>query len=101
MTSVHDNVMTAERLGRAVPATVVDVLPNAQYLVVVDGEGAGVADVPGTAVQREVVVHFAGAMRVRAVRLVAGDRVVIEISPFDPTKGRIVGLGARRAGHKS
>ncbi len=53
-----------------------EVLPNARYR----------AQMPAG---REVVVSLSGAMRIQAIRLLPGDHVPIEISPFDATKGRI------------
>ena len=88
-------VTHADETARAPwPAVVTTVLPNAQFLVQIEsGDSPEVA-----AANREVIVHFAGAMRVGGVRLTAGDRVQIEISPFDPSKGRIVAHGPRRSG---
>lgn len=39
---------------------------------------------------REVLAHISGKMRKRFIRLVAGDQVRMEMSPYDMTKGRIV-----------
>lgn len=38
----------------------------------------------------EVLAHISGKMRKRFIRLVAGDKVRMEMSPYDTTKGRIV-----------
>ena len=40
----------------------------------------------------EVLTHLCGKMRVRYIRIMAGDKVAIEISPYDLTRGRIVWL---------
>ncbi len=37
-----------------------------------------------------VLAHVAGRMRKNFIRIVPGDRVKVEISPYDPTRGRIV-----------
>lgn len=37
-----------------------------------------------------VLAHISGRMRVNYIRLLPGDRVLIEMSPYDLTKGRIV-----------
>lgn len=37
-----------------------------------------------------VLAHISGKMRVHYIRLLPGDRVVLEMSPYDLTKGRIV-----------
>ena len=38
----------------------------------------------------EVIAHVAGRMRKNFIRIIPGDRVTVEISPYDMTKGRIV-----------
>lgn len=37
----------------------------------------------------EVLAHISGRMRVHYIRLLPGDRVVVEMSPYDLSKGRI------------
>jgi translation initiation factor IF-1 len=39
---------------------------------------------------QDVLAHVSGKMRMHYVKLLPGDRVLIEISPYDLTKGRIV-----------
>ena len=61
-----------------VEAEVLDALPNAMFRVrLVDRE-------------HEVIAHLAGKMRMHYIRIVPGDRVTLEISPYDLSKGRIV-----------
>jgi translation initiation factor IF-1 len=62
-----------------VPAegVVVDKLPNAFFRVRLDG-GA-----------HEVLAQVSGKMRKNFIRILPGDRVVVEMSPYDLTKGRI------------
>ena len=38
----------------------------------------------------ELDCHLSGKQRVHVVRLVPGEEVTVEVSPFDPTRGRIV-----------
>ena len=38
----------------------------------------------------EILAHLSGKMRMNRIRLIPGDRVRVEISPYDLTKGRIV-----------
>jgi len=38
----------------------------------------------------EVLAHISGRMRVNYIRLLPGDKVFVEMSPYDLTKGRIV-----------
>jgi translation initiation factor IF-1 len=62
--------------GRMVAALVVEERPSAIYLVVLEG-------------QQRVLAHLVGAVKRNFVRLVPGDRVEVELSPHDPTRGRI------------
>ena len=38
----------------------------------------------------EILAHISGRMRVHYIRLLPGDRVIVEMSPYDLSKGRIV-----------
>ena len=47
-------------------------------------------EVTGTVDQeRKVLAHLAGKLRRNRIRVLAGDRVTVEMSPYDLTKGRI------------
>ena len=59
-----------------VAATVVKELPNAIYEVVLES-------------RHKVLAHLVGVVKRNFVRLVPGDRVEVELSPHDPTRGRI------------
>ena len=60
-----------------VEATVVEERPSASYKVVLE-------------TRQEVLAHLVGSVGKRNfVRLVPGDRVEVELSPHDPTRGRI------------
>lgn len=39
---------------------------------------------------KEVLAHLAGKMRINYIKILPGDRVTMEVSPYDETKGRIV-----------
>lgn len=56
---------------------VVEGLPNATFKVKLD-------DGP------EILAHISGKMRIHFIRILPGDRVTVEVSPYDETKGRIV-----------
>ena len=56
--------------------TVDEVLPNTQFRVTLSN-GAS------------VLAYAGGKMRQRYIRIIAGDRVTLEISPYDVTRGRI------------
>ncbi len=60
-----------------VEATVKEALPNAMFRVILDNG-------------HEVLAHVSGKMRMHFVRILPGDKVGIEMSPYDLTKGRIV-----------
>jgi translation initiation factor IF-1 len=56
--------------------TVVELLPNAMFRVKLDNE-------------HMVLAHTSGKMRKNRIRVLAGDRVNVEMTPYDLTKGRI------------
>ncbi len=58
------------------PGTVTELLPNAMFRVVLENE-------------HEVLAHTAGKMRKHRIRVLAGDKVLVELTPYDLTKGRI------------
>lgn len=57
--------------------TVTQVLPGTMFRV----------DLPG---QRNVLAHISGKMRKHFIRIVPGDKVAVELSPYDLTKARII-----------
>ena len=60
-----------------VEATVEEALPNAMFRVVLDNG-------------HRVLAHVSGKVRMHFIRILPGDRVTVELSPYDLTKGRIV-----------
>ena len=60
-----------------VKGTVDEVLPNAQYRITLQG-GHG------------VLAHLSGRMRLNRIRVLAGDEVTVQMTPYDLSKGRIV-----------
>ena len=60
----------------AVQATVVETLPNAMFKVQLDN---GVV----------ILAHVSGKIRMNYIRILPGDKVTVEISPYDLTRGRI------------
>jgi translation initiation factor IF-1 len=56
--------------------TVTELLPNAMFRVKLDND-------------HEVLAHTSGKMRKNRIRVLAGDRVNVEMTPYDLTKGRI------------
>ncbi len=59
-----------------VEGTVVEPLPNAMFRVQLDNG-------------HKVLAHISGKMRMHYIRILAGDRVKMELSPYDLTRGRI------------
>jgi translation initiation factor IF-1 len=59
-----------------VEGTVVEPLPNAMFRVELDNG-------------HKVLAHISGKMRMHYIRIISGDRVKIELSPYDLTRGRI------------
>jgi translation initiation factor IF-1 len=56
--------------------TIVDTLPNTMFRVELDNGHV-------------VTAHISGKMRKNYIRLITGDRVTVELTPYDLTKGRI------------
>lgn len=64
-----DNVIEIE-------GTVVETLPNAQFKV----------ELPNG---HKILAHISGKLRMNFIRILPGDKVTVEMSPYDLTKGRI------------
>ena len=60
-----------------VQATVKEALPNAVFRVALENG-------------HHVIAHVSGKMRMNFIRILPGDKVTVELSPYDLTKGRIV-----------
>ena len=60
-----------------VPAKVVEALPNAIFKVELENG-------------HHLVAHVSGKMRMHYIRILPGDTVTVEVSPYDLSKGRIV-----------
>ena len=73
-----NNENSDKEKGIEVEGTVVENLPNARFRVKLD-EG-----------DLELLAHVSGKMRMNYIRILPGDRVRVELSPYDLTKGRIV-----------
>ena len=55
---------------------VMELLPNAMFKVKLD-------------IDHEILAHSSGKMRKNRIRVLAGDKVTVEMTPYDLTKGRI------------
>ncbi len=60
-----------------VMATVIEPLPNAMFRVQLENK-------------HQVLAHISGKMRKNFIRILPGDKVAVELSPYDLTRGRIV-----------
>ena len=60
-----------------VEGTVLEPLPNAMFRVELQNG-------------HKVLAHVSGKIRMNFIRILAGDRVMVELSPYDLTRGRIV-----------
>ncbi|GBE14364.1 MAG: translation initiation factor IF-1 [bacterium] len=59
-----------------VEGTVVEPLPNAMFRVELENG-------------HQVLAHISGKMRMHYIRILPGDKVTVELSPYDLTRGRI------------
>ena len=77
-------VVSVERFARSLPkkdaieieGTVTEPLPNAMFRVELQNG-------------HKVLAHISGKMRMHYIRILPGDRVLVELSPYDLTRGRI------------
>jgi len=60
-----------------VDGKVIEKLPNANFLVQLENG-------------HTILAHISGKLRMNFIRIIPGDKVLIEMSPYDLTKGRIV-----------
>jgi len=58
-------------------AIVVEALPNAVFRVELENK-------------HQVLAHISGKMRKNFIRILPGDRVLVEVTPYDLTRGRII-----------
>ncbi len=63
---------------KIVIALVVEALPNANFRVENDEN------------KEEILTHLSGKMRINRIKVVVGDKVKVEISPYGTTRGRII-----------
>jgi translation initiation factor IF-1 len=74
-TSIGRSLMAKEEMLEF-PGVVTELLPNATFRVKLENE-------------HEIIAHTAGRMRKNRIRVLAGDKVLVEMTPYDLTKGRI------------
>jgi len=69
--------MTKKKDVIEMEGTILEPLPNAMFKVAVDGN------------EHEVLAHISGKMRKNFIRILPGDKVLVELSPYDLKRGRI------------
>jgi len=66
-----------------VDAVVTEALPNARFRAKLESG-------------HQILAHVSGKMRMHYIRILPGDKITVEMSPYDLSKGRIVYRGDRR-----
>lgn len=66
-----------------VQGKVLETLPNAMFRVEIEGG-------------HTVLAHISGKMRMHYIRILAGDTVTVELSPYDLSRGRIIYRGIKK-----
>ena len=72
--------MSPKEEGIIVEGTVLETLPNAMFKVELENK-------------HKVLAHVSGKMRMYFIRILPGDKVTVELSPYDLTRGRIMRRG--------
>ncbi len=67
----------AKEKGIEVDGTIIKTLPNATFTVRLENG-------------HEVLAHVSGKMRMHFIKILPGDTVTVELSPYDLTRGRII-----------
>lgn len=72
--------MSPKEEGIVVEGKVLETLPNAMFRVELENS-------------HKVLAHVSGKMRMHFIRILPGDKVTVELSPYDLTRGRIIRRG--------
>ena len=76
MRVVNERILMSKEELLEFPGMVTELLPNAMFRVKLEND-------------HEIVAHTAGKMRKNRIRVLPGDRVQVELSPYDLTRARI------------
>jgi translation initiation factor IF-1 len=68
----------------SIEGTVTETLPNAMFRVELEGG-------------HKVLAHISGKMRMHYIKILPGDKVTVEVSPYDLSRGRITYREKKRA----
>ena len=74
---IREEERLAKEEGIQVEGTVIEPLPNAMFRVELENG-------------HKVLAHISGKMRMHFIRILPGDKVTVELSPYDLSRGRIV-----------
>jgi len=77
---VHGKWMMAKEEAIKTEGTVVETLPNALFTVELEGG-------------HRILAHVSGKMRMHYIKINPGDKVSVELSPYDLSRGRIIYRG--------
>ncbi len=72
----------ARKDNLVVEGTVIEPLPNAMFRVELENG-------------HRILAHVSGKMRMYYIKIMPGDKVVVELSPYDPNRGRIIYRGSK------
>ena len=72
--------MSPKEEGIVVEGKVLETLPNAMFRVELENG-------------HKVLAHVSGKMRMHFIRILPGDKITVELSPYDLTRGRIIRRG--------
>jgi translation initiation factor IF-1 len=75
--SNHRTFIVAKEDSLEMEGTIIDTLPNTMFRVELENGHV-------------VIAHISGKMRKNYIRILTGDKVKVELTPYDLTKGRIV-----------
>ena len=67
-----------------VEGTVLEKLPNAMFKVELENKHVVLEN------GHQILAHISGKLRMNFIRILPGDKVLVEMSPYDLTKGRII-----------
>lgn len=73
----HGAILMAKEELLQFDGKVIELLPNAHFRVILDNG-------------HEIIAHTSGRMRKNRIRILAGDKVKVEMTPYDLTKGRVI-----------
>lgn len=77
MDSQPENLIMPKEDAIEVVGTVIETLPNAMFRVELENK-------------HQVLAHISGKMRKNFIRILPGDKILVELSPYDLTRGRII-----------